>query len=272
VSNVAASVDMQILPVLDILNGVVVRGVGGRRREYRPIVSRLTLSCDPREVASAFHTHFGFRWLYLADLDAIAGAEPALALYEELRREGFTLWVDGGVREANRARQIAGAGVEGVVIGLETMTGPEELAHACGDLGERVVFSLDLNGGEPLGNLSAWSRRDARGIAAEAVAAGVQRLLVLDLLRVGEGSGLGTEELCRTLAAEHPSVALAAGGGVRGVSDLKRLQSCGVGTALVASALHDGTLRRQDLDEVRASVLGSLDSYCNKKDHSGPWK
>ena len=28
--------DMQILPVLDLLNGIVVRGVGGRRDEYRP--------------------------------------------------------------------------------------------------------------------------------------------------------------------------------------------------------------------------------------------
>ncbi|HKI34254.1 MAG TPA: HisA/HisF-related TIM barrel protein [Gemmataceae bacterium] len=246
---------MRIIPVLDVMGGVVVRGVGGRRHEYHPIVSRLTPACTPREVAAAFREHFGSSVLYLADLDAITGAQPALALYESLRREGFALWVDAGVRDAEGAQPIAAAGVEGIVIGLETVAGPGELARACGDLGSRVVFSLDLKGGEPLGNLSAW-RRDAQGIAAQAVAAGVRRLLVLDLLRVGEGSGFGTEKLCRALASDHPGVELAAGGGVRGVADLRRLRDCGVGTALVASALHDGTLRRQDLDELRAPLDG----------------
>src|SRR5579872_5647704 len=48
---------MRIVPVLDLLGGVVVRGVGGRRREYRPVVSRLTPSCDPLDVARAFADH-----------------------------------------------------------------------------------------------------------------------------------------------------------------------------------------------------------------------
>ena len=32
---------MRIIPVLDLMNGVAVRAVGGRRSEYRPLVSRL---------------------------------------------------------------------------------------------------------------------------------------------------------------------------------------------------------------------------------------
>src|SRR5207253_1947746 len=64
---------MRILPVLDLQNGVVVRGLAGRRAEYRPVVSRLTTSHQPLDIAQAFRDIFGFEHLYLADLDAIAG-------------------------------------------------------------------------------------------------------------------------------------------------------------------------------------------------------
>jgi phosphoribosylformimino-5-aminoimidazole carboxamide ribotide isomerase len=49
------------------------------------------------------------------------------------------------------------------------------------------------------------------------------------------------------LAAAHPGVEVCTGGGVRGRADLERLRGCGVRAALVASALHDGALRREDL-------------------------
>jgi phosphoribosylformimino-5-aminoimidazole carboxamide ribotide isomerase len=247
---------MRIIPVLDVMGGVVVRGVGGQRHLYRPVVSRLTSSSAPVAVASAFREQFGLCELYVADLDAIGGQSPAVALFDSLRHEGFTLWVDAGVRDAAAARALAGAGVENVVIGLETMADPAELARACQDIGERVVFSLDLRGGVPLGDTSAWAAPDAASIAHQAIEAGVRRLLVLDLARVGEGGGTGTEELCAALAAKYPALEIAAGGGLRGSADLRRLRACGVGTALIASALHDGKLRRQDLDELRAPFDG----------------
>ena len=45
---------MLAIPVLDVLNGVIVRGVGGRRNEYRPVESVLTQSARPLDVAQAF--------------------------------------------------------------------------------------------------------------------------------------------------------------------------------------------------------------------------
>ena len=73
---------MGILPVLDLKQGLVVHGVAGRRDEYQPIVSRLTNSARPLDVAKALREHFGFDQLYLADLDAIRGLPPALATCE----------------------------------------------------------------------------------------------------------------------------------------------------------------------------------------------
>src|SRR5438477_406179 len=134
---------MILLPVLDLAGGAVVRGVGGRRSEYRPVVSRLTRSAHPFDVAAAFRDHFGLAELYLADLDGIAGGEPAFATIEGLCERGFGFWVD--------------------------------------------------------------------------------------------------------LKRSWPEVQLIAGGGVRGVDDLKRLRQARVDGVLVASALHDGAIMRQDV-------------------------
>lgn len=234
---------MQIIPVLDIKGGVVVRGIAGRRSEYRPIVSRLTASTSPLEVAEAFRRHFHFSELYLADLDAIAGAPPNTALYASLQERGFRLWVDAGVRESIRATLLADVGVNRIVLGLETIHGPDILTDCRSQLGaDRLIFSLDLKAGKPLGDLSAWQSDDVLGIAEEAIACGIQRLLVLDLARVGVSEGTGTDELCRRLAVSHPDLQLIAGGGIRSQADIDHLAACGVAWVLVASALHDGRL------------------------------
>lgn len=237
---------MHVLPVLDLKNGLVVRGAGGRREEYRPIVSSLCDSAEPPAVALAFAERFGLRDLYLADLDAIAGAPPARAVYERLAGEGLRLWVDAGLRDEEQAGALAGA--HRVVAGSETLAGPRALARLAEGLGERLVFSLDLRGGRALA-AGAWDNGecDPWTVADEAVKCGVRRVIVLDLERVGTGAGPGAEELIRYLVAAYPAVEVYAGGGVRGLDDLRRLKAIGARGALVASALHDGRLTREEL-------------------------
>jgi phosphoribosylformimino-5-aminoimidazole carboxamide ribotide isomerase len=202
------------------------------------------------EVANAFRQHFGICELYLADLDAIGGSGPSLLTYQDLQQGGFRLWVDAGAREPDDAERLAAAKVDSIVVGLETIRGPQELASIVQLVGaSRVVFSLDLKEGAVLGEAAGWQQNDAWSIAAEAIALGVRRLILLDLARVGMGQGTGTEELCARLRAAFPDVSLAAGGGIRHVQDLQRLSAAGIDVALVASALHDGRLTAGDLAE-----------------------
>jgi phosphoribosylformimino-5-aminoimidazole carboxamide ribotide isomerase len=234
---------MAILPVIDLKGGLVVRGVAGRREEYRPIVSRWTSSAGPLDVARALAGHFGFTEFYLADLDAIGGGRPAGAIYDALNREGYRLWVDAGIRTARDAVDVAALGAFRVVVGLETIEGPRALRTICAEIDPgRLVFSLDLHDGQPLGDLDRWDTRGAVQIARRATSEGISRLLVLDLSRVGVGAGVGTEVLCGQLRRQLPSLDLAAGGGVRGPDDVRRLYAHGVNHVLVASALHDGRI------------------------------
>jgi phosphoribosylformimino-5-aminoimidazole carboxamide ribotide isomerase len=238
---------VRILPVIDLLGGAVVRGVAGRRKEYRPLVSPLCSTAAPLDVARAFRHRFGLEELYLADLDAIGGAPPALEIISSLRDDGFRLWVDAGVRRPAQARQLAALGA-GVVVGLETLAGPGDLAAILAEQGPGLVLSLDLRAGVPVTPCEEWKGLAPLDVAAAVITLGVRRLLVLDLTRVGVGSGTGTEGLCAALVESYPGVEVIAGGGVRGPDDLRRLNACGVKATLVASALHDGALTRADVE------------------------
>jgi phosphoribosylformimino-5-aminoimidazole carboxamide ribotide isomerase len=240
---------MRIIPVLDLQHGVVVRGVGGNRHAYRPVTSCLTTSCFPVTIARAFRDHFGLNELYLADLDAITGGHPALEVYAELLSAGFGLWVDAGVRRVADARPLAAAGVGGIVAGLETLAGPDALEALCREFGAgRIIFSLDLKDSRPMGNVDVWDAPEIRTIAAQAVIrCGVRSLVVLDLARVGGNTGTGTDLLGAELTVTYPKLEVIVGGGVRGPEDLDKLRRCGIKGVLVASAFHDGRLRREDL-------------------------
>lgn len=242
----------RILPVLDLLGGVVVHGVAGRRDEYRPVVSRWTSSAEPLEVAQAIRAQFGLCELYIADLDAILERPANESAISLLVQDGFRLLVDAGVRDAEDGIRAQRLGADAVVAGLETLRGPRDLAELCRQLGPRnVVFSLDLKQGAPLGAAGAWGSDVPVDIAREAIAAGVRRMILLDLAQVGMGSGLSTLELGRQLRRSHPDLELITGGGVRGAEDLRTMRASGFDAALVATALHKGAVTRSDLDELR---------------------
>jgi len=250
---------MRVIAVLDTMNGAVVRGVAGRRDEYRPIQSPLVRDADPLRVASALEDAFGLREFYLADLDAIQGAEPAWDVYEKLLTAGYELWVDAGLSGQQDAARMAEFQVQGrsgtgaatrlsrIIAGLETVPDVCTLGAMLSAVGDaRLVFSLDLRQGVPLAG-AGWASHDPLEIAERAHDVGVRRFLVLDLARVGVYRGTGTGEICRAIAAFGVDE-LIAGGGVQNAEDLERLSAAGCTAALVASALHDGRLTRRDVD------------------------
>ena len=96
-----------VVPEIDLKAGHVVRGIGGQREKYRPIRSCLVDSSLPIDVAVAIREAFGFEEFYLADLDAIEGAAPALDIYSELIAEGTRLLIDAGPANRRCAEQLA---------------------------------------------------------------------------------------------------------------------------------------------------------------------
>ena len=225
---------------------------GGRREAYAPVRSQLVdggAASDPVVLARAYRDVLGCDEWYVADLDALAGGPVQRALLEALVGLRGRLLVDAAVKTPDRARELVADGATRVVVGLETLPSFDTLTLVVRAVGPtRVAFSLDLRDGAPLAEapLSGTPLELARA----AVTAGAGAIIVLDLARVGSGRGVDSG-LLEALRRAHPHVELLAGGGIRTARDLERLADAGLDGALVATALHDGGIRRDDVAAVR---------------------
>ncbi len=236
---------MRILPVLDLRDGLAVHAVAGARERYRPLRSPLVADASPTAAAAALLELAPFAAFYVADLDAITadGSRRNFAVLRELgvllgRRGVRELWLDAG-RAAwigELAAALSGAGVRLLpVIGSESLAAgerPRQLAPA----GRPHALSLDHRGGAFIG---------PRGLDFDA-AGWPPRVLAMELSGVGTRGGPPLALLAalrrRALEAGRADIAFYAGGGVRDAADLEQLASAGAAGALVATALHDGSL------------------------------
>jgi phosphoribosylformimino-5-aminoimidazole carboxamide ribotide isomerase len=235
-----------LIPVLDLMGGVVVRGIAGRRETYQPLQTPLSDRPDPLIVARALRERVGGSALYVADLDGILAGRPNWNVLQQLKLDGFHLVVDVGLRSPDDVRPLLELGVSQIVAALETLPGPEVLTDLRTVVGaQRLIFSLDLRDGELLTSPQApWKNWTAEEVAATVAAAGVQRLLVLDLIGVGTAGGMATLPLCRRLRAAFPELKLWTGGGVRDWRDVEQAGASGIEAVLVSTALHTGRLTR----------------------------
>jgi len=225
---------MQIIPVLDLYQGVVVHARMGQRDRYRPLNSGLCPGHEPRDLCRALLRLGPFSHLYIADLDAIGGHGDNLDLIREIHQAcpGIQIWLDAGRASA----RLAAPGLI-PVIGSESLHHGEELQSVLTRLGgEGCILSLDFRHGCLLGPPALLRLR----------AYWPRRIIVMSLDRVGAGQGPDLERLAE-YAAGAPGYGLYAAGGVRGRRDLQELSRIGVAGVLVASALHDGRLDRQTI-------------------------
>jgi phosphoribosylformimino-5-aminoimidazole carboxamide ribotide isomerase len=224
---------MQIVPVLDLKGGVVVHARRGRRAEYAPLQSPLVDGCEPVAVARALCALCRSTTLYVADLDALAGEPVDVATIAKLASVAEP-WVDAGATAAASATALHGAGAARNVVGTESLRPGDQIERP-------VVLSVDLRDGRLISPNPELAGRRPAAAAPLARALGVREVLVIDLARVGTGSGPPLDALAE-LTAALPGVAIYAGGGVRDNADLRALESGGAAGALVATALHDGRI------------------------------
>jgi len=243
---------LRVIPVLDLRAGQAVLARGGRREAYPPVRSQLVdggAASDPLVLARAYRDLLDCDEWYVADLDALAGGAVQRALVRALSGLRGRLLVDAAVSSPERARELVADGAARVVVGLETLPSFDALALVARAIGsQRLAFSLDLRDGAPLAE--APLSGTPFDLARAAVTAGAGAIMVLDLARVGSGRGVDCV-LLEALRRAHPHVELLAGGGIRTARDLERLADAGLDGALVATALHDGRIRRGDVAAVR---------------------
>jgi phosphoribosylformimino-5-aminoimidazole carboxamide ribotide isomerase len=244
---------LKIIPVIDVLGGVAVHAVRGRRKEYQPLKSVLCASTDPVNVAAALKS-LGFSELYLADLDAITGGQPNFSLFKHVVDEtGLELMVDAGITNLKQAEEVLKSHVSKVIIGTETLSSASFVAEAVASFGsEKVVVSLDLMGEQVLSGFELGTLAEPIELLREFQEARVSQIIVLDLTKVGSNEGVNMPFLREVLRNTKAKVFV--GGGVRDAKDLVKLKDLGVFGVLVATALHSGKIKSEELKQ--AELLG----------------
>jgi phosphoribosylformimino-5-aminoimidazole carboxamide ribotide isomerase len=242
---------MRVVPVIDLKDGTAVHAVRGDRERYRPVRSVIAGDGgDPVSLARAFRSELGLDELYVADLDAISGDGEHGPSIRALAREARVI-VDAGVSDPEPARTLLDLGAHRVVVGTETLTGPNALDRLLAALpGGSVVLSVDLRAGRTLSPDPQLAGLPALDTVARLHRAGLGEAIVLDLARVGSGAGPDVR-LIADIHAAFPELALLAGGGVRDAGDLRALGDAGAAGALVATALHSGVIGRRELRALR---------------------
>jgi phosphoribosylformimino-5-aminoimidazole carboxamide ribotide isomerase len=245
---------MRVIGVVDLVAGRAVHARAGRREAYEPVAAIAGSAIEPGDavaLARAYIDSFDLDALYVADLDAIQGRAPQRATVGALAELGAPLWLDAGVSTLEQSRSAVGSGAACVIVGLETLTSAAALADICRHAGrERVAFSLDLRDGQPITSIAPMSGLDAPSIAALAADAGAGAVIVIDLARVGTGTGPDIGLIARVRDAV-PGLAVVAGGGVRDPEDIARLADAGCDGVLLATTLLNGRIGRADVMAAR---------------------
>lgn len=236
---------LQLIPVIDLMQGQVVHARLGQRAHYKPLHSALAAgSSDALRVADGLLALHPFRQLYIADLDAITGQGHHTATLAAIRQRhpGVELWLDSGLHALPAADDAATV----TVLGSESLrtlpsrhadarTQTPDQAHTSARSPQRRwVLSLDSRAGQLLGPPDLLQQ----------TAQWPDDVIAMTLDRVGSDAGpdLRGVRALRARLAQTPARRVYAAGGVRDPRDLAALAQAGAHGVLLASALHDGRL------------------------------
>ena len=222
---------MNVIPVIDLKAGRVVRGSGGQRDHYQPWCSVLCPDALPRQLLDRLLDFYPFETIYIADLDAITGVGNHDDVIIDLLNNypDLTLWLDKGLSNPDRLP-------DQIVTRLRPVIGSESLSDVTAMLNlltaaesHQPLLSLDFKNDQLIGSTGLLNHPDRWP----------EDVILMTLDRVGMSAGPVTDPL--TLLPNRPQ-RLYAAGGVRDLTDLQQLATAGYHGALIASALHQQQL------------------------------
>ena len=219
-----------VIPVLDIMNGVVVHAIAGEREKYKPYVDSALCNTPSPDCFLDRFSRMGFQSVYIADLDSIMGRGSNQWVIDHAIKMGFTVYADigrAGIRSQDNDRLKH-------VIGTEYLLYPGELS-----LIKSRVASLDM---EYESVKFANSLINIREVAPMLTNLTPNELLIINLKFVGTMKGINTRVI--ELVRQYYNGKLYVGGGLGSLGEIFNLKNYGIDGILVATLLHKGVVDR----------------------------
>ena len=231
---------MNIIPVLDLMNGLVVHAKHGNRHEYLAIKSVLTDSSEPLAVVQAVLALYPFKQLYIADINAIqkTGNHKNTVLEITKNFSNLEIWLDAGFDNEASINAYQALNIK-PVLGTESLSNIAQYQALSSASQHRAILSLDykdecFQGSQDLlSDASLWPND----------------VIVMTLNKVGSNTGPDLAKLA-SIKTQSKHSNIYAAGGVRNTADLEALKASRISGALVASALHNGALTRQQIKQM----------------------
>ena len=220
-----------VVPCIDIQDGQVVQLVQGRERAL--------VGPDPLEMLELFA---GFPEIQIIDLDAAMGVGENFEIIEMLASKA-TCRVGGGVRSAQRARQLMDLGAHRVIVGTAAFTDAfdgivQEVSST------NILVALDSKAGKVV--VDGWNTM-LHTTAIEAVSGFTEMcsgFLCTYVDKEGMMQGTDLEWFAKLRSAT--SLSITAAGGITTLDDVRSLLAMNIDAA-IGMAVYTGSLSLDDL-------------------------
>ena len=235
---------MKIIPVLDYMDGRVVLAQGGQRASYQAVGkdnSSLVSDHSIQAVIDGYLTLYPFKNMYIADLDCIGGQHLDIPFWSQALNAYPTIefWLDIGLEVKAWPELAQQCPLIRPIVGTELFNSLSELQQTLNQLqAYRPILSIDMKHDQILGVA------DILEIRADWPA----EVILLSLERVGTADGPKFEQL--TALSRDPRLTIYSGGGTRHSEDVAALAEAGAEGVLLARALHDGNISKNDVERL----------------------
>lgn len=229
---------MEIWPALDMFEGQVVRLWQG---DYGRQV------CYADDAWEFLYRHFGMLppRLHLVDLAGAKSGHFTLGpLVQSLAIQGVRLEVGGGIRSLDEVAQLVDFGVERIVLGTQIVTDCAFREKVLDAFAPHLVAGLDVWQNHV--RIKGWQDEGPHALALwrTLYKSGWMRANITDIRGDGTLQGID-EEFWRAWASEPGD--LAAGGGIRSLSDIHALSGWGMGRVVVGKAVMEGNIPLEEV-------------------------
>jgi phosphoribosylformimino-5-aminoimidazole carboxamide ribotide isomerase len=229
---------MLVVPAIDLKDGKCVRLRHGKADE------QTIYSNDPVAMAKHFVAQ-GAKRLHVIDLDGAFSGEPRnLDIVLKIKRDaGVEVQMGGGIRTAEVAQKVLGAGIDRVILGTIIVEEAGLAKELFDRFPDRVMVALDAKEGKVA--IRGW--KDDSGFPVDEAFKIVSKLggkevIFTDIGRDGTLEGVNLRAVTKVVT-QYEVVKIYASGGVTTIDDIKSLKSVGCHGCIVGKALYEGRIQ-----------------------------
>ncbi|MCE5329931.1 1-(5-phosphoribosyl)-5-[(5-phosphoribosylamino)methylideneamino]imidazole-4-carboxamide isomerase [bacterium] len=231
---------MEIIPAIDIINGVCVRlhkGDYSKKTEYFD---------NPLEVAKKW-TECGAKWIHLIDLDGAKEGYPKnLGIASKIKDENEVLIeYGGGIRNADSLNLALKSGIDKVIIGTKAIESLDNFKQFYEISKGKIIISLDFGKNNLIfkeGWLSA-SNLNLFDFGKKIKSSGSGEIIITDISRDGTLEGVNIDTIKNFIVKTNLNIFVA--GGVSSIDDirkLKEIEKLGIKGVIIGKALYEGKI------------------------------